>query len=85
MNSFHKWKNYEQLLEMTNICYYKRSKSKPIKEEIKNSSKVKEVSAAYLEISSTYIRDLIKKEKLIKYLVPESVEKLIGEKGYYLS
>ena len=82
--SFHKWKNYEKLLELTEICYYKRSKSKPVKAEILASPKVKEVSAAYLEISSTYIRNLIKERKSIKYLVPEVVEKLINEKGYYL-
>ena len=82
--SFHKWKNYEQLLELTEICYYKRSKSKTVRTEILNSPKVKEVSAAYLEISSTYIRTLIKDGKSIKYLVPEVVEKLINEKGYYL-
>ncbi len=82
--SFHKWKNYKKLLELTEICYYKRSKSKPVKAEILASPKVKEVSAAYLEISSNYIRNLIKERKSIKYLVPEVVEKLINEKGYYL-
>lgn len=82
--SFHKWKNYDQLLDLVSISYYKRSKSKQPKEEILNSDKVNLVDAAYLEISSTFIRDYIKEGKSIKYLVPEKVEKIILEKGYYL-
>lgn len=82
--SFHKWKNYEQLLDLVSVSFYKRANSKKIKEEILNSDKVRAVNAAYLEISSTYIRDYIKEGKSIKYLVPDVVEKIINEKGYYL-
>lgn len=82
--SFHKWKNYEQLLDLVSVSFYKRAISKKIKEEILNSDKVRAVNAAYLEISSTYIRDYIKEGKSIKYLVPDVVEKIINEKGYYL-
>lgn len=82
--SFHKWKNYEQLLDLVSVSFYKRSNSKKIKEEILNSDKVRSVNAAYLEISSTFIRDYIKEGKSIKYLVPDVVEKIINEKGYYL-
>ncbi len=82
--SFHKWKNYEQLLDLVSVSFYKRSNSKKIKEEILNSDKVRAVNAAYLEISSTFIRGYIKEGKSIKYLVPDVVQKIINEKGYYL-
>ena len=84
LSSFHKWKNYEQLLELVDIVYFQRSNSKLVKQEILNSEKVKSVETSYLEISSTYIRNLIKEDKSIRYLVPKPVQKLIHEKGYYL-
>ena len=81
--SFHKWKNYEQLLEMTSILYYPRETKKAVKEEIINSKKVILVDAAFMQISSTYIRDKIKQKKSIRYLVPRNIEKVINEKGFY--
>ena len=84
LSSFHKWKNHEQLLELVDIVYFQRSNSKLVKQEILNSEKVKSVETSYLEISSTYIRNLIKEDKSIRYLVPKPVQKLIHEKGYYL-
>ena len=84
LSSFHKWKNHEQLLELVDIVYFQRSNSKLVKHEILNSEKVKSVETSYLEISSTYIRNLIKEDKSIRYLVPKPVQKLIHEKGYYL-
>lgn len=82
--SFHKWKNYEQLLDLSTILYYPREGNKVVKEEIKSSNKVFKVDAAYMNISATYIRDKIKAKKSIRYLVPKKVENLINEKGFYL-
>jgi nicotinic acid mononucleotide adenylyltransferase len=36
-----------------------------------------------LELSSSQIRALIKQQKSIKYMVPESVERMIKEMGFY--
>jgi nicotinate-nucleotide adenylyltransferase len=41
------------------------------------------LNAPILDISSTGIRELIKKRKSIRYLLPEIVRKEIEEKGYY--
>lgn len=81
--SFHKWKNYEQLLEMTTILYYPRETKRAVQDHIINQQNVNLIDAAFMQISSTYIRDKIKQKKSIRYLVPKSVEKLINEKGFY--
>lgn len=81
--SFHKWKNYEQLLEMTTILYYPRETKRAVQGHIINQQNVIQVDAAFMQISSTYIRDKIKQKKSIRYLVPKNVEKLINEKGFY--
>jgi nicotinate-nucleotide adenylyltransferase len=83
LSSFHKWKNYQELLEMVSILYYPRETKKLIKEEILQSAKIKKVNAAFMQISSTYIRNKIKRKKSVRYLVPEKVAKLIIEKGFY--
>jgi nicotinate-nucleotide adenylyltransferase len=83
LSSFHKWKNYQELLKMVSILYYPRETKKLIKEEILQSAKIKKVNAAFMQISSTYIRNKIKRKKSVRYLVPEKVAKLIIEKGFY--
>jgi nicotinate-nucleotide adenylyltransferase len=83
LTSFHKWKNYQELLKLSSILYYPRETKKTIKEDIINSGKVKRIDAAFMQISSTYIRDKIKSGKSIKYLVPDKVRELIIKNGFY--
>ena len=54
-------------------------------DEIKKSSagKISFVEVTQLGISATHIRELIKKNKSAKYLLPDSVIKLIGQYGLY--
>lgn len=57
-------------------------------EKIKNLEKIydtniKRVDAPLLDISSTYIRNQIKLNKSIKYLIPEDVQTYIDEKEIY--
>ena len=84
LTSFHKWKNYEILLEMASILYYPRETKRLVKDVVLDSGKVTKVDAAFMQISSTYIRDKVKANKSIRYLVPAAVEKMINEKGFYL-
>ena len=77
-----KWKNYEAIINNYQIIVYRR----PGFEIINNiGAKVLIMNAPLLEISATYIRELVKKRKSIKYLVPESVEEEIQNNRFYLS
>jgi nicotinate-nucleotide adenylyltransferase len=53
--------------------------------EVSNNlgAKILVMTAPLLEISATYIRDLIKKNKSIKYLVPENIEDEIKTNRFY--
>lgn len=69
--SFPKWKNYERILEYHKVYVYPRSGS--LNSEITHLPNVSFVKAPILDISATFIRDCIKQEKSIKYLVPDEV------------
>ena len=76
-----RWKNFERLLEFYSIYVYPRPGAKP--HPFQNHSSIKFVEAPLLDISATYLRKCIKEKRSIRYLVHESVEKLIELKGYY--
>lgn len=76
-----KWKNHEQLVNSYPILVYNRSGFAPADEL---SEKVKFLNAPLLNISATEIRELIKRKKSIRYLVPESVREEIEIRKFYL-
>lgn len=80
--SFHKWKNYEMILEHFGLYVYPRPNSK--ESEIKKHPNVRMVKAPLLDISATYIRNLVRKNKSLRYLVPEKVEQFIKERKIFL-
>jgi nicotinate-nucleotide adenylyltransferase len=75
------WKNHQQLLSNYSIYVYERPGFKP--GNIYENAKVNFLNAPLLEISSTYIRKIIKEGKSIRYLVPEKVRLEIEQNGYY--
>jgi len=76
-----RWKNYEHLLENYPIYIYMRAGFEILQSFPQASIHI--VKAPLLEISATHIRDMIKKGKSIRYLVPENVRKEIEENSYY--
>lgn len=79
--NFAKWKNYEQILEHYGLYVYPRPHV--TNSDFKRHANVKLVEAPLLDISATYIRECIKNNKSIRYLVPESVETMIRLKDFY--
>lgn len=78
---FPKWKNYQKILENFPLYVYPRPEVK--ESELKNHPQVKMVDAPLLDISATFIRDTIKKNHSIRYLVPEEVERYILFKKFF--
>ena len=78
--NFSKWKNYEIIIHNYELIIYKR----PGFEIINNiGARVLIMKAPLLEISATYIRELVKENKSIKYLVPESIEQEVQNNRFY--
>ncbi|PJJ10292.1 nicotinate-nucleotide adenylyltransferase [Flavobacterium sp. 1] len=93
LKSLHKWKNYEVILEHHNIYVYPRIssetdtslKSELAKQnlELKNHPKIHLIDAPVVEISSTFIRENIKKGKNVQPLLPYKVWDYIDHNNFY--
>lgn len=73
LKTFHKWKNYEVILENHEIYVYPRISGGKVENEFKDHPKIKRVAAPVVEISSTFIRKSVKEGKFIKPMLPDSV------------
>ena len=82
LSQFTNWKNYEQILANFSLYVYPRPDASD--SILKDHPRIKMVDAPLIEISATYIRNLIKQEKSIRYLVNEKVEELILARKYYI-
>lgn len=80
LESFHKWKNYRKILDNYKIYVYKRPCS--TLPEFENSN-VTIVDAPQMEISSSFIRNAIKKNKDIRYFLPPKVYEYIMKMGWW--
>ena len=75
-----RWKNADILIANYEIIIYKRPGY-----EIDNKvgAKINVVNAPLIEISSSLIRSLVKENKSIRYLMPDTVMNYILENRYY--
>lgn len=76
-----KWKNWQTLIDNYFIIIYERPGFQ-INEELL-TERITVLKAPLLQISSTVIRMMIKKQQNIKYLVPSIVEEVILSQHYY--
>ncbi|EDM44379.1 nicotinate-nucleotide adenylyltransferase [unidentified eubacterium SCB49] len=83
LKNFHKWKNYEVILERYHIYVYPRISEGKVETRFDNHPKIKKVAAPIMELSSTFIRKGIKEGKDIRPMLPQSVWKYIDEMSFY--
>ena len=83
LKGFHKWKNYEVILEEYNIYIYPRVSSGSVDHQFKNHPKIHKVDAPIMEISSTFIRNNHKLGKNIKPMLPDVVWKYMDQMNFY--
>jgi nicotinate-nucleotide adenylyltransferase len=77
---FSEWKNFKEIIHSYKILIYPRLGIK-VRNRVK--AEIIILNAPQLDISSSKIRELIKKEKSIRYLVPDAVRKEIEKNRYY--
>ncbi len=83
LKSFHKWKNYETILEHYSIYVYPRISEGKIEHQFEDHPKITKVNAPIMEISSTFIRREHKKGKIVRPLLPYTVWKYMDEMNFY--
>ncbi|NDV14437.1 nicotinate-nucleotide adenylyltransferase [Muricauda sp. TY007] len=83
LKSFHKWKNYEAILEHYSIYVYPRVSDGNIEHQFKGHPKITKVDAPIMEISSTFIRKAHKAGKNVRPMLPHSVWKYMDEMNFY--
>ena len=81
LNSFHKWKNHELILQNHELYVYPRLTSS--NSFLDKHEKINLVGAPIMEISSSFIRNAIKNKKDVRAMLPEKVWEYIDEMNYY--
>ncbi|MBO0936720.1 nicotinate-nucleotide adenylyltransferase [Fibrella sp. HMF5335] len=83
---FANWKEHERILTETGLYVYPR----PVREPTATPSpflthtNVRLVQSPLLDISATFIREAIRTNRSIRYMVPDVVEEMITRKKFYL-
>jgi nicotinate-nucleotide adenylyltransferase len=86
LNTLHKWKNYTYILETYDIIVYPRVSADPernIKSDLASSARVQICDAPMMHISSSFIRNMIKDKKEVKYLLTEAVYTYLDRMNFY--
>jgi nicotinate-nucleotide adenylyltransferase len=79
--TFHKWKNWQQLLEFYTFYVYPRPGSQD--HELTKHPSVKVFNAPMVEISASFIREAIREGKNMSYYLPEKTFRYIQEMHFY--
>lgn len=83
LKSFHKWKNYELILERHHIYVYPRISHGKVESRFDNHPKIHSINSPIMQLSSTFIRKAIKDGKNIRPMLPEHVWKYLDEMNFY--
>lgn len=87
LNTFHKWKNYEAILQNYELFIYPRIERKNetviVENLLKTHPKIHIIDAPVVEISATFIRDGIKTKKNVRPLLPHKVWEYVDHNNFY--
>ncbi len=83
LKSFHKWRNYETILEHHTVFVYPRITEEKTATQFDQHPKVHKIASPIIQISSTHIRNGIKAGKNIEPMLPEGVWKYIDDMNFY--
>lgn len=83
LKRFHKWKNYEVILERYHLYVYPRISEGKIETQFDHHAKIVKVAAPIMELSSTFIRKGIKDGKNIRPMLPQNVWEYLDEMNFY--
>ncbi|MGY0407623.1 MAG: nicotinate (nicotinamide) nucleotide adenylyltransferase [Polaribacter sp.] len=83
LKSFHKWKNFETILEQYQLYIYPRISEGMVENQFINHPKIHKIEAPIVQISSTMIRNGIKTGKNIQPLLTKEVWKYVDEMNFY--
>jgi nicotinate-nucleotide adenylyltransferase len=83
LNSLHKWKNYDVILQHHDVYVYPRISGESINPEFEIHPKIHRIDAPVVEISSTFIRESIKAGKNVRALLPEAVWQYVDYNNLY--
>ncbi len=81
LETFHKWRNYERILEDYRILVYPRPGFDGGK--FRDHPAIRWTDAPLMQISSTFIRASIRKGKSTRYLLPDRVFDYLTEMHFY--
>jgi len=78
--NLHKWKNAEWIIRNYSVYVYRRN---GFDIDNKMGAKLTVLDAPFLQLSATQIRNYIKQEKSVRYMIPDKVLDEIEKGGYY--
>lgn len=81
LHSFHKWKNYQSILDFYEIYVYPRGKLNT--DKWKKYPNMKFIVAPQVDISSSFIRKSVKAQKDVRYFMPLEAYEYLKEMHFY--
>lgn len=81
LEEFHRWKNYEHILEKYQLLVYPRGKK--VNSPFARRPNVKITQAPLIKVSSTKIRKFLKQGKDVESFIPHEIMKYIMDHGLY--
>lgn len=93
LRTFHKWKNYETILDNHTIFVYPRALTEqeridfigtsPEENDLSNNKNIIVCDAPVMKVSASFIRSAIKDKKDVQYLLTAPVHKYVTEMNFY--